>query len=685
MRLNLFLPARRRSERGPVRRVLLIVAPTWLASPIRRVIQLACFAAFFWLFCYVCWPYTARPRPARSWHDWFPVEADTGSGRVVATTESPQSEPITEGMVLFVVDRGDAEDRKATAFKITGTGENELTMEPAEPLSAAQRDWLDVSFGPWSLYETDPADWPSHYADDLRAKETVAAETFLAIDPLVSISTALAGKILVWSLGIAAGVLAICLLIPRGFCGYVCPLGTLIDLFDWAAGRWLRRLHVAARGPWANLKYHLLAATLVAALCGVLISGYVAAIPVVTRGAAFLITPLQTAGQRDWYQVPAHTLGQWVSIGLFVLIPCLGLLRPRFWCRYLCPSGALFSVANLLRLTDRKVQSQCTRCGRCVEICPFDAIEEDFTTRGTDCTFCQTCGGACPVRAIQFVPRWSKIDLKPADQSPDETAVPQRRRFLAATIGVAAGCLGAGAVRLTGPRRDDNVPPPVRPPGSVPEPLFLQMCIRCGECYQACPNDAIQPLGMQHGLDGLWTPELAPDWSGCEPSCNNCGRVCPTGAIRALPLEEKRVARIGLAVVNKKTCLPYAGVEECQLCKDECDVAGYRAIRFLPVGTEVDESGNPIEGTAMLAPDVIDERCVGCGLCQTRCRAINVVEKGLLDDTAIRVVAGGDKEDRLTGGSYLELRRTEETDRRRKQQQFIEQTGGPGGYLPDDL
>ncbi|NQU26608.1 MAG: 4Fe-4S binding protein [Candidatus Nealsonbacteria bacterium] len=650
------------------------------------MIQLACFVAFVWLFCYVCWPYTARP--TRAWHDWLPVEVDAETGQVVVATESPQPEPIAEGMVLFVVDRSDEQDRGATAFEIIAGGENELTIEPAKPLSDADRDWLEASFGPWSLYETDPADWPSHYADELTAKETVAAEAFLAIDPLVSISTALAGKTFVWSLGVAAGVLAVCLLIPRGFCGYVCPLGTLVDLFDWAVGRWVRRLHLTARGRWVNLKYHLLAATLSAALCGVLISGYVAAIPVVTRGMAFLITPLQTAGERDWYQVPSHTLGQWVSIGLLLLIPCLGLLRPRFWCRYLCPSGAVFSLANLLRLTDRKVQSQCTGCSRCVKVCPFDAIEDDFTTRGTDCTFCQTCGGACPVRAIQFVPRWSKIDLKPPEPSPDEAAEPERRRFLAATIGVAVGCLGgaaaAGAVRLTGPR-DGDVFPPVRPPGSVAEPLFLQMCIRCGECYQACPNDAIQPLGLRLGLDGLWTPELVPDWSGCEPSCSNCGRVCPTGAIRALPLKEKRVARIGLAVVNEKTCLPYAGVEKCQLCKDECDTAGYRAIRFQPVGTEVDEFGVPIEGTAMLAPVVSPERCVGCGLCQTRCRAINVVEKGLLSDTAIRIVAGGEKEDRMTDGWYTDLRDQEDDERRDQQEQLIEQTGGPGGYMPKDL
>ncbi len=116
------------------------------------------------------------------------------------------------------------------------------------------------------------------------------------------------------------------------------------------------------------------------------------------------------------------------------------------------------------------------------------------------------------------------------------------------------------------------------------------------------------------------------DWAGCESSCNACTQVCPTGAIRALPLEEKKVARMGLAIVNERTCLPYAGREACQLCVDDCAAAGYHAIEFIRVGTQADEMGNPIEDSGFLAPVVLADKCVGCGLCQTRCYGINVAE-----------------------------------------------------------
>jgi NAD-dependent dihydropyrimidine dehydrogenase PreA subunit len=223
---------------------------------------------------------------------------------------------------------------------------------------------------------------------------------------------------------------------------------------------------------------------------------------------------------------------------------------------------------------------------------------------------------------------------------------------------------------------------PVRPPGSVPEQEFLQQCIRCGECFKACPNDVLHPMGFQQGFEGLWTPHVVADWAGCESSCNACGQVCPTGAIRAIPLEEKKVCRIGLAELNLATCLPHAGREACQLCVDECHHAGYHAIEFTRVLTEVDAEGNPIEESGFVAPVVLADKCVGCGLCQTRCYGINVADKHLLTESAIIIRAGDGKEDRLKAGSYQALRAAEAAERAQQQK-----AAAPAGesYLPDFL
>jgi NAD-dependent dihydropyrimidine dehydrogenase PreA subunit len=189
-------------------------------------------------------------------------------------------------------------------------------------------------------------------------------------------------------------------------------------------------------------------------------------------------------------------------------------------------------------------------------------------------------------------------------------------------------------------------------------------------------------MGFEQGWDHLWTPQVVADWAGCEPSCNACGQVCPTGAIRAIPLEEKRVARMGLAILNEDTCLPLAGRRACQLCVDECHAAGYRAIEQMLVGTQVDDDGRPIEGSGYLAPVVLADKCVGCGLCQTRCYAVNVKTEHVLRESAIIVEAGDGREDRLPHGSYRALRRQEAAQREAADNARLNDAGDGGYYVP---
>jgi ferredoxin len=513
--------------------------------------------------------------------------------------------------------------------------------------------------------------WPygaQDYAADFAVRRKLPPELFLKLDPLVGLSAAIASRMWIATLVWTGGILALCLFVPRGFCGYICPLGTLIDCCDALVGR--RHKRPAARGGWVHLKYYLLGAILVSSALGVLLSGFFAAIPVLTRGLQFTLAPLQMGLAKGFYLVPPMNAGYYLSIALFLATLGLGFFGRRFWCRYLCPTGAIFSLANLLRLTQRQVASTCTRCGKCRAICPYDAIKPDFTTRMADCTFCQTCGGVCPAGAISFVPRprGGRCEGE-SPKSPDNTpGVPiSRRGLLAAGVGGATYAIGVS--RLMARPAD----PPVRPPGSIPEPQFLQLCIRCGECFKACPNNVLQPAGFRYGPDALWTPVVVANWSGCSPSCSNCGQVCPTGAIRPLPIEEKRAARMGLAIIDQATCLPYAGTGSCQMCLDECTSAGYHAIEFRQVDVQVDADGIPIEGTGRLVPVVLPDLCVGCGLCQTRCHGINVREKKLLGRTAIEVRAGADREDRATRGSFIQMR----------QQRQAPATRPAETYLPD--
>ena len=634
MRLHWFAPQTNSAGRSSlVRRALRRLGPTWAASPARRLAQTACLALFAWLFCYVCWPYAAQP--ARSWRGWVPVEVDAETGCCTVTNEAGPHDAPLDGRTLYAVDESAATTIPLAAFRVEAVDGATLRLRPEVQLDAAAVERLSASFGPWTLRETAPGQWPSHYADDLAAKRKLPVDLFLLLDPLAAVSAAIAARSWIAALLAAGAILAVSLVIPRGFCAYACPLGALIDLFDWAIGRRLRWFHLHHDGWWRNLKYGLLAATLAAAALGILLSGFVAAIPVVTRGLAFLVAPLELGLLRGWHQVPPISAGQIVSIGLFAAVFALGFMRPRFWCRCVCPTGAVFSLGNLLRFHQRQVRDECVACGRCLQHCPFDAIQPaDYSTRTADCAFCQTCGGVCPTGAVEFVPR----TRRPVHAA--KNTVPQRRRFLASAASILGGIGGGlalgGAMKVCGGAKPDVL----RPPGSVSEDLFLQLCVRCGQCFPVCPNNVLQPLGLSQGVERLWTPYAATAWAGCEPSCNRCGQVCPTGAIRPLLLEQKRLFRMGLAVVNLKTCLPHAQREACQLCADDCAKAGYNAIEFLRVGTQADPFGQPIEDAGFLAPVVVADKCVGCGLCQTRCHMVNVRQKGLLAESAVIVRAG---------------------------------------------
>jgi hypothetical protein len=98
--------------------------------------------------------------------------------------------------------------------------------------------------------------------------------------------------------------------------------------------------------------------------------------------------------------------------------------------------------------------------------------------------------------------------------------------------------------------------------------------------------------------------------------------------------------------------------------------------------TEMDEAGRPVEGSGHIAPVVLPDKCVGCGLCQMSCYRVNVQKEDLLDRSAIIIEAGEGKEDRLITGSYIDLRQEEARQREAEQKH---KTGGTGSeyYVPE--
>jgi MauM/NapG family ferredoxin protein len=226
-----------------------------------------------------------------------------------------------------------------------------------------------------------------------------------------------------------------------------------------------------------------------------------------------------------------------------------------------------------------------------------------------------------------------------------------------AIFGVAAGVLMLPVLKANALGKRDNTGRLVRPPGAMPEDLFNARCLACGQCMKVCPTNAIQPCTLDDGLQRLSTPKIVPRIGACEEKCHACGNVCPTDALRKLPYEEKRFAKIGTAVIDKHRCLAWEQNKECLVCDEVCP---YHAIdpKFLQTSR------------GMFKVPVVDaDLCMGCGMCEQRCP--------IFDTAAIVVYKFG--ENRRTSGAYMSEAQKRMVSEKRKREDRISVDSGTNG------
>ena len=375
---------------------------------------------------------------------------------------------------------------------------------------------------------------------------------FFQLDPLVGLSNAPASHALYRGLLWCLLILIPTMFVGRFFCGWICPLGSIHHFFGSLKSerkRGKKLLDSNRYKRWQTTKYYILATVLIAALLGTGIVGWLDPFSFLVRSIGLSVLPaanyafqgmlgglehsrvaaVQSLGGVLHFLLGAVLLnfkqsyfrqGVWLGL-IFILVLTLNFRVTRFWCRALCPLGALLGIVSrwsILGLV--KSPEHCNDCNRCLLRCQGgDDPIGGVPWLQPECHLCLNCVDEGPERGLQF-------KLFPAQRTGGINL--QRRKVL---TGLATGAALVPVMRSTPWFAAGKHERLLRPPGSVDEEFFLSRCIWCGECMKVCPNNALQPALTEAGLEGLWTPVLVPRLGYCETSCVLCSQVCPTGAI----------------------------------------------------------------------------------------------------------------------------------------------------------
>jgi MauM/NapG family ferredoxin protein len=361
-------------------------------------------------------------------------------------------------------------------------------------------------------------------------------------------------------------IIIVTIFLGRVFCGWVCPVGTLLDLVP----------KTKKRLSYIKLKYYILVFLIIVSALGFNLLVITDPLVIFTRSLTFItqVTP---------------------PVVFIIIMGLVAVLGERYWCRVLCPLGALLGVCSSGKVVNLHIGETCTHCNICTTVCPMDAIHSNTISK-TECTLCLKCIEKCPKNTITISLGNPSKPLQSAS----------RRTFLKAGI-------AAGAALVLSPllKAQTTHIPVIRPPGALKEENFLSVCIRCGECMRVCPSQGLRPVLFEGSLYSLYTPKLVPRIGECQ-LCMLCWQVCPTGAL--IEVDPAKM-KLGTATVNRDTCLVWDLNETCWICQEVCP---YQAVESAG-GERRGQRHGAEEGEERRGPKVNRSLCAGCGTCENKC------------------------------------------------------------------
>jgi polyferredoxin len=441
-------------------------------------------------------------------------------------------------------------------------------------------------------------------------------------------------------------LIALTLLFGRIYCSIICPLGVLQDVITWFTKRGKkknrkRRWYNYAR-PLSILRYFILG------IC-ILFLFYRITTPLLLldpysnfgRIAVNLFRPVIMEGNNllNWvalkfhiyhfYYVTIYTVTGWsvaIATTIFLIVGIMSLLRGRLFCNTICPVGTflgLFSRFSLFRIAIDT--SNCNNCGLCEKACKSQCINsKEHHVDFSRCVACFNCLDRCKTVAVdyRFVFNRSTKTVTAKEKNAPKTTIQTneigmtRRSFLVTSTVLAATLPVLPAWAKPKEEVDFTKLTPITPPGSISLEHFKIHCTACHLCVTHCPQQILKPAGFNFGINYAFKPHMVfYEMAYCNYECTICSEICPTGAIRKLTKETKKITQVGIAQFDEEHCIVVTDGTSCGACSEHCPT---QAVKM-----------EPYTGSLTL-PHVDAKLCIGCGGCESICparpiKAINIL------------------------------------------------------------